>query len=226
LTRFFSEASIPRKGVTVDKPNRLILFDLDGTLTYGVSSTRFLFRRAGDEVFFRHLEKEWLRDRMGHLALARKVTAKMAGWKVRDLEKSLQLIPKMRNIGRTIRTLQRRGFITALATLGYELSARYFQKRYGFDEVRGTRLETRRGVITGGGLRIFREHQKARFLRQLARRHRIPLSRTVAVGDSRSDREVFKTAGLRIALNQDGFLKGKADLDLKGRDLAVLLRHL
>jgi phosphoserine phosphatase len=210
----------------VNQPKCIILFDLDGTLTYGISSTRFLFRRAGDEDFFRDLEREWLRDRMGHLALARKVTARMTGWRVRGLAKSLHLIPKMRNIGRTVRTLQRRGFFTALATLGYELSARYFQKKYGFDEVRGTVLETRSGIITGKGMRIFQEHQKAIFLRQLARRFRIPLSRTVAVGDSRSDREVFKTAGFRIALNQDGFLKGKADLDLKGRDLAVLLKHL
>jgi len=40
------------------KPHRLILFDLDGTLTYGVSTTRFLFRRAGDEAFFKELERQ------------------------------------------------------------------------------------------------------------------------------------------------------------------------
>ncbi|HVM31494.1 MAG TPA: HAD family phosphatase [bacterium] len=208
------------------KPDRLILFDLDGTLTYGVSTTRFLFRRAGDEAFFRELELQWMRDEVGHLALARKVTGRMRGWKVRDVERSLHLIPKMGGIGATVAGLKRRGFYVALATLGYELSALYFKKRYGFDEVRGTTLEVRRGRITGRGMRIFQEHQKALFLKQLSRRLKIPLSRTVAVGDSRSDRELFKVAGFKVAVNPDQFLKGLADAQIKGRDLRRVLGAL
>ena len=214
------------KGLFSLNPTRIILFDLDGTLTYGVSSTRFLFRRAGEESFFEQLEQDWLRDRMDHLVLARKVTRRMAGWKVRDLERSLQMIPKIQGIATTVRALKRKGFWVALATLGYELSAKYFQKKYGFDEVRGTTLEVRKGVITGNKMRIFREHRKALFLKQLARQKGLPLSRTVAVGDSRSDREAFRIAGFRIALNQDGFLKGLCDLDLKTKDLSRILRYL
>jgi phosphoserine phosphatase len=208
------------------KPYRLILFDLDGTLTYGVSTTRFLFRRAGDEEFFKELERKWMKDLTDHLTLAKMVTARMAGWKLSDVEKSLHLIPKMRGIGATVKTLKQEGFYVALATLGYEFAAAYFQKRYGFDEVRGTTLEIKRGIITGKGMNIFEEHEKALFLKALARKLRIPISQTVAVGDSRSDREVFKTAGFKIALNQDGFLKGIADVDLKGRDLRQVLRAL
>ncbi len=208
------------------KPKRVILFDLDGTLTYGISSTRFLFRRAGDEAFFEYLEQEWLKDRMDHPILAAQVTRRMTGWKVRNLEQTLHLIPKMTGIGQTVRVLQKRGYYVALATLGYELSADYFQKRYGFDEVRGTTLEVKKGIITGKKMRIFEEHQKALFLRHMAKKLRIPLSQTAAVGDSRSDREVFKIAGTRIAVNQDGFLKGLTDVNIKGRDLRKVLRHL
>lgn len=208
------------------KPTRIILFDLDGTLTYGVSSTRFLFRRVGDEAFFEFLESEWLKDRMGHLPLAKKVTKRMTGWRVRDVERSLHLIPKMKGIAETVRILKKRGFYVALATLGYELCARYFQKRYGFDEVRGTTVEVKKGIITGRKIKIFEEHEKALFLRQLSKIQGVSLSRTVAVGDSRSDREVFKIAGLGIAVNQDGFLTQLADKDLKTKDLRVILKHL
>ena len=208
------------------KPHRLILFDLDGTLTYGVSTTRFLFRRAGDEAFFKELERQWMKDLTDHLTLAQMVTARMTGWKLSDVEKSLHLIPKMTGISATVKALKWKGFYVALATLGYELSAAYFQKRYGFDEVKGTTLEIKRGIITGKKMKIFQEHEKALYLKALARRFRIPLSQTVVVGDSRSDREVFKAAGFKIALNQDGFLKGIADVDLKGRDLRQVLRVL
>ena len=205
---------------------RIVLFDLDGTLTYGISSTRFLFRRSGDEAFFERLEKEWLRDRMDHPTLAVQVTERMTGWKIRDIERTLHLVPKMTGIGQTVRVLQKRGYYVALATLGYELSAHYFRKRYGFDEVRGTTLEVERGTITGKKMRIFEEHQKALFLKQMAKKLHIPLSQTAAVGDSRSDREVFKIAGFRVAVNQDGFLKGLADVDIKGKDLRKVLDHL
>ena len=208
------------------KKRRIVLFDLDGTLTYGVSSTRFLFRRSGDEAFFEYLEREWLKDRMDHPTLARKVTRRMTGWRVHDVERSLHLIPKMTGIRRTVETLHRRGYYVALATLGYELCARYFQKRYGFDEVRGTTVEVKRGVITGRKMRIFQEHQKALYLKQLTRKLKLPLDRTAAVGDSRTDREVFKIAGRGIAVNQDGFLKGLADVDIRGKDLGKVLRYL
>jgi phosphoserine phosphatase len=208
------------------KPQKIVLFDLDGTLTYGVSSTRFLFRRVGDEAFFEHLEQKWLKDRMDHPTLAAQVTQRMTGWKVRDLEKSLHLIPKMTGIAQTVRVLQKKGYYTALATLGYELSARYFQKRYGFNEVRGTTLEVKKGIITGKKMVIFEEHEKAMFLKQLAKKFKLPLSQTAAVGDSRSDREVFKIAGFRIAVNQDGFLKGLTHLDVRGKDMRKILKYL
>ncbi len=208
------------------KPKHIILFDLDGTLTWGVSTTRFLFRKMGQEPFFKELESDWLREQTDHLTLARKVTARMKGWKMKDIEKALRAIPKMRGIGSTVRALKKKGYYTALSTLGYEFAAEFFRRWYGFDEVQGTTLEIRRGVITGRGMRIFREHEKALFLKGLARRYSIPLSETVALGDSRSDREVFKAAGFRIAVNHDGFLKGKADKVLKGRDLERILRYL
>jgi len=207
-------------------PQKIVLFDLDGTLTYGISSTRFLFRRIGDEAFFEHLEQEWLKDRMDHPTLAAQVTQRMKGWKVRDLEKSLHLIPKMIGIAQTVRSLQKKGYYTALATLGYELSARYFQKCYGFDEVRGTTLEVKNGIVTGKKMVIFEEHEKASFLKRLSKKFKLPLSQTAAVGDSRSDREVFKIAGFRVAINQDGFLKGLAHVDVKGRDMREILKYL
>jgi phosphoserine phosphatase len=75
-------------------------------------------------------------------------------------------------------------------------------------------------------MRIFQEHEKALFLKQLSRRLKIPLSQTVVAGDSRSDREVFKVAGFKIAVNPDKFLKGLGDVEVRGRDLRKVLAAL
>jgi HAD superfamily phosphoserine phosphatase-like hydrolase len=208
------------------KPRRIILFDLDGTLTYGISTTRFIFRKLSREAIFKKIEEEWLAEKTTHLKLARVITRLMAGWKMQDIEKALRLIPKMNHITFTVRALRKRGYFVALATLGYEFSAVYFKKWYGFDEVRGTTIEIKNGAITGRGVKIFQEHEKALYLKSLSKRFRIPLSKTVVLGDSRSDREVFKIAGLRIALNHDGFLRDKADAELKCRDLRKILACL
>lgn len=208
------------------KPKGIVLFDLDGTLTFGISTTRYIFRKLSRESLFRKIEVDWLEEKTSHLALARTISRLMAGWKMRDIEKALKSIPKMSHIRETLRVLRKRGYYIALATLGYQCVAEIFQKWYGFDEVRGTVAGIKDGAITGRGVRIFQEHEKALFLRKIARRLKVPLSRTVVLGDSRSDREVFKIAGLRIAVNHDGFLEGKADMELKGRDLSKILEYI
>ena len=205
---------------------RVILFDLDGTLTYGVSTTRFIFRKMGEEPFFRRLEEDWLVEKTDHLTLAKKVTYRMKGWKLSQIHQALDQIPKMKGIRETVRELKKRGHVLAISTLGYELSAKYFMDRYGFDEVRGTTLEIKAGRVTGRGMRIFEEHEKALFLKNLARRHRVALKHTAVLGDSRSDREVFKVAGKRITVNPDHFLHGRGDWELTGRDLRPVLGHL
>jgi phosphoserine phosphatase len=207
-------------------PQKIILFDLDGTLTYGVSTTRFIFRQMGAEEYFRLLEEDWLREQTDHLTLAKLVTKRMKGWRLTDIHRALDGIPKMRGIRETTRALRKRGYLLALSTLGYELSARYFQDRYGFDEVRGTTLEIKGGRVTGRGMKIFEEHEKAFFLKDLSSRHGIPLKNTLVLGDSRSDREVFKVAGRRITVNPDRFLHGQGDWELTGRDLRPILGHL
>ncbi len=214
------------KGPFSLNPKLVILFDLDGTLTYGVSTTRYIFRHMGAEDYFRRLEEDWLVEKTDHLTLAKKVTRRMRGWKMTDIHRALARIPKMKGIRETVGTLKKRGHIVALSTLGYELSARFFQDLYGFDEAKGTKLEIKKGRVTGRGMKIFEEHEKSLFLKALAKRHRVPLKNTVALGDSRSDREVFKVAGKRIAVNPDRFLHGKGDWEIKGRDLRSILEHL
>ena len=149
-------------------PKLVILFDLDGTLTYGVSTTRFIFRQMGAEDYFRRLEEDWLREQTDHPTLAKMVTKRMKGWRLVDIHRALSQIPKMRGIGETMWELKKRGYLLALSTLGYELSARYFQDRYGFDEVRGTTLEIKEGLVTGRGMKIFEENEKALFLKAMA----------------------------------------------------------
>jgi phosphoserine phosphatase len=214
------------KGPFSLKPKRVILFDLDGTLTYGVSTTRFIFRKMGAEDYFRRLEEDWLGEKTDHPTLARLVTERMKGWKLSDIHQALDLIPKMKRIRETVKELKKRGHVPALSTLGYEISAKFFQDRYGFDEVRGTTLEIKDGRVTGRGMAIFEEHEKPLFLKELAARHRVTLKNTVVLGDSRSDREVFKVAGTRIAVNPDRFLKGLGDWELTGRDLRPILGYL
>jgi phosphoserine phosphatase len=180
----------------------------------------------GAEDYFRRLEEDWLREQTDHLTLAQLVTKRMKGWRLTDILRALDVIPKMKGIRETTRALKKRGYLLALSTLGYELSARFFQDRYGFDEVRGTTLEIKGGRVTGRGMKIFEEHEKALFLKDLAARHGIPLKHTVVLGDSRSDREVFKVAGRRITVNPDRFLHGQGDWELTGRDLRPILEHL
>ncbi|MBI4362846.1 MAG: HAD-IB family phosphatase [Euryarchaeota archaeon] len=128
------------------------------------------------------------------------------------------------------RHLEESGTRTAIVSSGIDLLARRVARRLGIHHVHANTLPTDpRGHLTlrgleaanGGGVDPTRKHQ---VLRSIARREKIPLAKTVAVGDSRYDRSFLRAAGLGVAIRGDPILEEAADLTV--RDLRELREHL
>ena len=69
----------------------------------------------------------------------------------------------------------------------------------------------------------FTEFDKAEYLTRTLRTLGLAAERSVAVGDSRSDREVFKAAGKSIAINADRATRSLADHAIETTDLRDIL---
>lgn len=72
-------------------------------------------------------------------------------------------------------------------------------------------------------LRHFDEHDKLRFVEDYCGKLGIPISRCVAVGDSRSDVPLFGAVGLAVALNATPAARAAAEVRLEADDISAIL---
>ncbi|WGD36200.1 phosphoserine phosphatase SerB [Lysinibacter sp. HNR] len=110
------------------------------------------------------------------------------------------------------------GFHELLDPLAVELS---------LDEWRANRLEVQNGLLTGNLIGpIIDAEAKARALREWAQKHRVTLSRTVAIGDGANDLAMMAVAGLAVAYNAKPIVQEKADVVIEALDLAGVIPHV
>ena len=82
----------------------------------------------------------------------------------------------------------------------------------GIDHLRANRLEVADGALTGRVLGdVVDRAGKATALREFAAAERLPLSRTVAIGDGANDLDMLGAAGLGIAFNAKPLVREQAD---------------
>ncbi|KAF2413775.1 phosphoserine phosphatase SerB [Microbacterium sp. B35-04] len=94
----------------------------------------------------------------------------------------------------------------------------------GVDVWRANRLATRDGALSGlvdGG--IVDAAGKAAALREWAAERRVPVARTIAIGDGANDLEMMAVAGLGVAFNAKPAVRARADLVVGPIDLAEVI---
>ncbi|RUQ87840.1 phosphoserine phosphatase SerB [Labedella gwakjiensis] len=99
--------------------------------------------------------------------------------------------------------------------------------RLGLDGWHANRLEVRDGILTGAvDGDIVDARTKADRLREWAETWKLPLARTVAVGDGANDLEMMAAAGLGVAFDAKPAVRARADVVLPDRDLSAVLALL
>ncbi|PWH05702.1 phosphoserine phosphatase SerB [Brachybacterium endophyticum] len=119
------------------------------------------------------------------------------------------------------------GVLTALVSGGFHEAIDELAARAGVDHVLANRLETADGRLTGrveGP--VVDAATKERTLRELAERHGIPRSRTLAVGDGANDALMVQAAGVGIAFRAKPALAEVADVRIQEPDLMEVWPHL
>ncbi|MBA1334189.1 MAG: Phosphoserine phosphatase [Firmicutes bacterium] len=125
-----------------------------------------------------------------------------------------------------IKRLKGDGMKTILITAGPVQVAGIMKEKFGFDEAYGSNYDVSNGNFTGRILEHLGEGGKLRSLVSFCAKNEIDLQRTIAIGDSASDIEVFQKSGKSIAINYTDELIGNASVYLKTNTLTDILRHL
>jgi phosphoserine phosphatase len=124
--------------------------------------------------------------------------------------------------------LRKMGHRFAILSGGFDLLAeRYARDLGGVDFVLVNQLELVDGECTGRVLPpIIDAEGKARGLEEAARKFRIPLSHTVAIGDGANDILLLRKAGFGIAFCAKPKLRAEAKHAIETKDLAKVLELL
>lgn len=113
----------------------------------------------------------------------------------------------------TLAWLKQRGITTAVVSGGFTFFTERLQKTLPIDSSLACQLEVRDGRLTGKLIgQIVDKYAKAEFLKDLARRLRISLEQTVAVGDGANDVLMLELAGLGVAYRAHAIARERASV--------------
>lgn len=206
---------------------RLVAFDMDGTLLKGDGCWVKIHKHFGT------LEKgdENLRAYEANLIDYEEFMRRDIGaWLSKNPRIHVSVIKEILSDFRiengaafVVSELKKRGCITSIITSGIDFLAENVARKTGIEHVRANGLATDSGgYLNGSGILGVDPIHKDIVLKELAFTLGIPLKKTVAVGDSKYDRNFLRCAGLGIAYNGDEEIKKDADAVIS--DLREVLR--
>lgn len=188
----------------MNTPPRLAAFDMDGTLLQG----RLVFALAGAFGLTEEVKSIQSGSLQAH-EQTRSIAALFAGLSEKDIENAIRSIPLTRNCERTIMQLREQNYKIGIISDSYTVAAGLVADRLGLDFMAANELEIVGGKVSGkvrmplGWDRIgcFCKISvcKRYHLEKFARKFAVPMERTVAVGDTKSDICMIKSAAIGVA---------------------------
>jgi phosphoserine phosphatase len=201
---------------------RLVVFDLDGTLTRHRGGFELLHTLYGTTPVGEELQdrfdagaltfEEWCRETVDHW--------RTAGITASDVERAAQAVTPKAGATEVLETLQREGVPFGILSAGVtNLAARF--ERFDPAFVRGNRIRFEDGTLAGIDVAVG-PTQKGERLREI-RRDR-PNAEITYVGDSHTDTEAFVEADSAILFDPDERLPsdavGTTDTVVESSDLS------
>ncbi len=207
------------------KPFRLVIFDLDGTLTEVKSTWQYIHENLGTWHTGKLSAEDYRIGRIDYLKWAELDSQMWRGVKLARLKSIVDAIPYIDGAKETVEELRRRGKLSGIVSAGISLLSDRVRKELGMDFAVANRLHVCRGKMTGGVTVNVSLDQKPLAMKRVAESWGCSLRECVAVGDN--DFDLPREAGLRIAFNpSDSETVRQCDVIVKGTDIRGILRHI
>jgi phosphoserine phosphatase len=205
------------------RARHLIVMDVDSTLVQGEVVDQ-LAARAGCAEKVAAITAAAMAGELDFEAALRQRVGLLAGLPASvldDVRQQIVLTPGARTL---VRTLRRLGYETAVVSGGFLQVIEPVAAELGIGRVAANVLEVEGGTLTGRLVGpVVDRPGKAAALRRFAAEARIPLARTVAVGDGANDVDMLATAGLGIAFNAKPVVRDVADASVNVPYLDTIL---
>jgi len=208
---------------SADRKKHVLVADMDATMVVGETLDE-LAALAGVGERVSAITARAMNGDIDFATALRERVALLAGHPTSLLE---QVIPKMKltpGARALVSTMKANGARTVLVSGGFKFFTSIVAKTCGFDEERANDLEVSEGKLTGRVIEPIKGRvAKREALMAAATRRRVPLDRTLAVGDGANDTEMLLTAGLGIAFHAKPIVAAQARARIDHNDLTALL---
>ena len=206
--------------------NGLCVLDVDGTLIEE-EVIDLLGKEAECEKEVALLTAQAMRGELDFEASLKKRVYLLKGLSINVFDKIYHELHLSKNVVQFIKTLKESQIEVGLVSGGFTNIVERLAKDLGISLFAANQLEIKDGQLTGKlfGSVITRE-VKEETLVKWADQLKVPIERTIAIGDGANDLKMLKSAGLGIAFCAKDIVKKEINLQVDKRDFGKVLEMI
>jgi len=207
---------------------KLVIFDLDGTLTRERSIWEYIHIRLGKWYgFAEEYQNQFLAGKISYEEFCERDAEVWKGMKVEEMMKIVKTVPFHPRTNELISHLKQRGLKLSMVSSGLSVLSDWVHQKLGFDYSVSNDLLHENGVLTGKVRIQVHFDKKAEWVRRILQKFDVKPEEAIAIGDSRGDIDMFRMAGFSVAFNSScPDLDQMANICIQSQNLADIIPKL
>ena len=181
---------------------KMVVFDLDGTLTQERSIWEYIHKRLEKWYgFAEEYQKQFLAGKISYEEFCERDAQVWKGMRVEDLLQIVKTVPFHPGTDELIAYLRDKGLQLSVVSSGLSVLSNWVHQKYGFDYSVSNDLLHENGVLTGKvRIQVYFD-QKAEWVKRILEKFKVRPEEVIAIGDSKGDVDMFQMVGFSIAFN-------------------------
>jgi len=207
---------------------KLVIFDLDGTLTQERSIWEYIHKQLKKWYgFAEEYQKKFLAGEISYDRFCELDAEVWKGMSVKALLEIVKTVPFHSGVDELIGHLKQKGLKLTMVSSGLSLLSNWVHQRYGFDFSVSNDLLHENGTLTGRvKIQVYYD-KKAEWVEKILKQFGVNRDEVITIGDSRGDMDMFRMAGFSIAFNSScKDLDQMADICIQSQNLADVIPKL
>jgi phosphoserine phosphatase len=207
---------------------KLVIFDLDGTLTQERSIWEYIHKQLGKWYgFAEECQNQFLAGKISYEEFCERDAQVWKGMKLEKLLEIVKTVPFHPGVNELIDYLKQKGLKLSMVSSGLSLLSNWVHEKYGFDYSVSNDLLYENGILTGKvRIQVYYD-KKAEWVEKILKQFGVKPEQVIAIGDSKGDVDMFQMVGFSIAFNSScSDLDKIANVCTQTQDLADIIPKL